>query len=239
MTGRVLRAGLAAAFLAIAAAGAGAQAQTAVAAAPSQDWSRTIARTAEGGVRMGNPAAQVKLIEYASISCPHCAEYARERAGALVENYVRAGRVSWEYRPFVIFPTDPAIFQLLLCGDEQTFFQRVEQLYSSQEEWAGRVTALKSQRLEQIESLTGSAHSTALVEAMQLDRFFRASGMDEAAIQACLADEAALSSLGERSEQAMTRDNVAGTPAFLINGNLHDVVSWAELEPLLQAALEP
>ncbi len=53
----------------VAAAGPPAKAQAA------HDWSRTVAMTPEGGFRMGNPAAKVKLIEYGSLACPHCRHF--------------------------------------------------------------------------------------------------------------------------------------------------------------------
>src|SRR5437870_4258034 len=80
-----------------------------------RDWSLVAVRTPEGGVRIGNPAAPVKLIEYGSITCPHCAAFSADGAAALRARYVRTGRVSWEYRPYLIFPTDPGIFMLLNC----------------------------------------------------------------------------------------------------------------------------
>ena len=58
------------------------------------DWTETVAATPEGGFRMGNPEAPVKLVEYASITCPHCAEFAEQGTSALRDQYVKSGRVS-------------------------------------------------------------------------------------------------------------------------------------------------
>src|SRR5436309_16013442 len=65
-----------------------------------RDWSLVAVRTPEGGVRIGNPAAPVKLVEYGSITCPHCAAFSAEAAAALRASYVGPGRVSWEYRHY-------------------------------------------------------------------------------------------------------------------------------------------
>src|SRR5687767_4143934 len=92
------------------------------------DWTQVVSETPEGGYRMGNPDAPVKLIEFASITCPHCAEFAEAGAEPLESTFVRSGQVSWEYRPYMIFPTDPGIFALLRCQGATPFFRLVDQL---------------------------------------------------------------------------------------------------------------
>ncbi|MEA3079375.1 MAG: hypothetical protein QOF05_783, partial [Sphingomonadales bacterium] len=42
---------------------------------PKVDWARTVVATPEGGFRMGNPSAKVKLVEYGSLACPHCRHF--------------------------------------------------------------------------------------------------------------------------------------------------------------------
>src|SRR5689334_16077273 len=101
----------------------------------NQDWTQVIQATPEGGYRMGNPDAPVKLVEYASISCPHCAEFTAEGATPLRERYVKSGQVSWEYRPVMLFPTDPGVFLLLRCQGAQPFFRLADQLYATQRDW--------------------------------------------------------------------------------------------------------
>ena len=64
----------------------------------ARDWLRTAVRTPEGGFRIGNPNARVKVIEYLSLTCPHCAEFAHQGSQRLLQNYVRPGQVSVEYR---------------------------------------------------------------------------------------------------------------------------------------------
>src|SRR5215212_5074116 len=59
------------------------------------DWTATVEQTADG-FRMGNPNAPVKLVEYASPTCSHCAEFSEEGTGPLKNVYVKTGRVSWE-----------------------------------------------------------------------------------------------------------------------------------------------
>jgi protein-disulfide isomerase len=207
-------------------------AQRARAHVAQRDWSLVAARTPEGGVRIGNPAAPVKLVEYGSISCPHCAAFSAEGAAALRTRHVRSGRVSWEYRPYLIFPTDPGIFMLLNCLGPARFFPATEQLYATQNVWYGRVRALTPDQLQHIQALSPFEQSAALVHAAGLDPFFRARGLTPAQINACLADHAAVERLAAIARHASDL-GVQGTPTFFINGRSIGTVEWARLEPML------
>ena len=209
-------------------------AQRARARAPvaQRDWSQIAVRTPEGGVRIGNPAAPVKVIEYGSISCPHCAAFSAEGAAALRTRYVRPGRVSWEYRPYLIFPTDPGIFMLLNCLSPARFFPAVEQLYATQNGWYGRLRALPSDQVARLQALAPLEQAGALVHAAGLDPFFRAQGMTPAQVNACLANRAGIERLAAISRHANDL-GVQGTPNFFVNGRLVGTVDWARLEPML------
>src|SRR4051812_19274153 len=65
------------------------------------DWSMVVNPTSAGGFMMGNPNAKVKLVEYGSLTCPHCREFDEKGVPALIANYVKQGRVSWEFRNYV------------------------------------------------------------------------------------------------------------------------------------------
>ena len=74
-----------------AATAAGANATVASAAPAGTDWTTTVVATPEGGMRMGNPDAPVKLVEFASMTCHVCKEFAEESSPALEQNYVKSG----------------------------------------------------------------------------------------------------------------------------------------------------
>jgi protein-disulfide isomerase len=202
------------------------------AAVAQRDWSLVAMRTPEGGVRIGNPAAPMKLIEYGSISCPHCAAFSGEAAAALRTRYVRTGRASWEYRPYLIFPTDPGLFMLLSCLAPARFFPATEELYATQSQWFGRVQALPADQLQTIQSMEPLAAARALVGATGLDPFFRARGLTPVQINACLANRAGIDRLAAISRHA-NELGVRGTPTFLLNGRVIGTVGWARLEPML------
>lgn len=66
-----------------------------------RDWTQTTTRLPTGTYLIGNPAASVKLVEYASYTCPHCAAFAAESAPVLHDRFVRDGSVSLEYRHLI------------------------------------------------------------------------------------------------------------------------------------------
>ena len=55
------------------------------------DWSTVVTKTAAGGFVMGNPNAKVKLVEFGSMTCPHCAEFDETGGKPLIDNYVKNG----------------------------------------------------------------------------------------------------------------------------------------------------
>ena len=204
------------------------------------DWTQTVAETADGGFLMGNPNAPVKLVEYASISCSHCAEFA-ERGGAPLRNdYVRSGRVSWEYRPFMIFPTDPGIFMLLKCRGAQTFFPLADQLYTDQANWLGKLQQLSPAQQQQLAGLQPQQQIPALVQAAGIDQFFRQRGMPEAQVNSCLADQQSLQRLMEITNTGASKYKVTGTPTFFIDEELVNLTPgdiWPQVEPELKKAV--
>src|SRR3954470_4637664 len=207
-------------------------------AAPNHgDWSEVATMTDRGSYLLGNPNAPVKLVEYASITCPHCAEFTATAATPLRERYVRSGQVSWEYRPYMIFPTDPGVFLLLHCLGPQPFFRVAEQLYADQPNWVGRVQALPPEQLQQLDALPPAQKAAALVRAAGLDQFFRQRGLPEARMNSCLADNAALQQLQQISTRGTNEDGVTGTPTFFVNGEKLEQSDWPDLETRLRAAI--
>jgi protein-disulfide isomerase len=207
-----------------------------VAAPNNGDWTQTVTETAEGGYRMGNPDAPVKLIEYASISCHVCAEFSEAGHEKLTNDYVKSGQVSWEYRPYMLFPTDPGLFMLLRCQGPQPFFALTEQLYATQEEWTARLRQVPQAQLTALSAMPPQQQAGAIAKAIGMDQFFRQRGMPQARVDQCLADPAAIQRLTE-IQNVGTADDVRGTPTFFINGTRANVVAWSQLEPLLRQAI--
>ena len=202
--------------------------------AAARDWSQTVVATPEGGFRMGNPNAALKLVEFGSITCPHCAEFNERGGPVLRSSYVQSGRLSWEYRPFMIFPTDPGIFLLLSCVGPDSFFSLTDELYGQQHQWVGQLQNVSQEEQQRIAGLSAQEQSAAMVRAAGVDKIFQKHGVPPARIDACLADQPRLLRLAEVSRTASTL-GVKGTPSFMLNGKLLDgVYGWETLEPRLK-----
>ena len=198
----------------------------------STNWEHLVVATPDGGFRMGNPNAAVRVIEYASITCPHCRAFSMEGSAGMRER-VRTGRVSWEIRPIIIFPSDPGIFLLLKCQGARQFFDTADRLWALQDQWAPRM----GERQAQWENAPARQRVGAIVRAGEIDRFFQQRGMNAQRITACLANDGALNQLTANSQRYTERENVSRTPTFAINGQIVEAATWGGLQPLLDAAL--
>ena len=204
-------------------------------AAPNGDWTQTVEATPEGGVRMGNPNAPVKLVEYGSVGCHVCAEFAEQGSAPLRDTYVKSGRVSWEFRPILLFPSDPGISMLLRCQGPGPFFQSLDQLYADQKQWMSRLQAAAPSMQAQFEAMTPLQRSALLTQLAGLDEFFRVRGMPQSKVDSCLADPQGLQTLVDLTKRSKD-EGVTGTPTFFINGAMAEAHNWALLEPILRQA---
>jgi protein-disulfide isomerase len=209
-----------------------------VAAPNGGDWTQMVSATPAGGFLMGNPAAKVKLVEYGSMTCGHCAAFAEEGVPALVSKYVKSGQVSFEFRNFVRDGADMAAALISRCTGPNAFFPITEQLFAAQEEWLGKLQKLTPAEQQQLSALTPAQSTPALAQAAGLLDFARVRGIPAAKAQACVADQAQLQRLVEINQTAVRDHQVAGTPAFLINDRTLPVADWKGVEAALQQALK-
>src|SRR6478672_5906480 len=98
-----------------------------------RDWSLVVSPTAEGGFVMGNPNAKVKLIEYGSMTCPHCAHFDEEATPALINEFVKTGDVSFEFRNFVRDAMDVSASLVARCGGAKRFFPVTRAMFKDQQ----------------------------------------------------------------------------------------------------------
>ena len=198
-----------------------------------RDWTDTVVRTPEGGFRMGDPRAPVKVVEYLSLTCPHCAEFAHQGGERLFQQYVRTGHVSVEYRNFTLNGFDLAAAFLSRCAAPRQYFNMSHYLLLHQPEWLGRSQGLTDAQRSELRAATPIQAMQRLVPMLGLDRIAARHGITPAQQRACLADQAALDRLGE-IQQAAAGLGVSGTPTFIINGQRAQVNTWPAIEPLLR-----
>lgn len=205
-----------------------------VGAAAQQDWAKTVTVTPEGGYRMGNPNAAVKVVEYGSLTCPHCADFSNSAKGPLAAR-VRTGKVSFEFRNFVLNGVDATASLLARCGSPAQFFPIVERIYSTQPQWIARFSGLSADQKEKIQALPEAQRLAGVADAAGLTQLAVQGGVPAAKAKACLADRAGLERIG-RMYEAAVKLGVEGTPTFFVNGakvNAHD---WAELDAEIRKA---
>lgn len=198
------------------------------------DWTQVVSQTPDGGYRMGNPNAPVRLVEYASLTCPHCRAFSEQATASLRDTYVRSGQVSWEFRNFLLGAPDVALTLLARCQPDAAFFGTVEQIYVQQAEF---LQAIDENEARTIQALPPEQQIPPLARAMDLESFFARRGMPAARFGQCVGNQAAIRQLTENTNRAMTERQVRGTPTFFINDEQSDADSWARLEPLLRGAI--
>ena len=201
-------------------------------AAQAQDWTKTVAETPDGGFRMGNPDAKIAVVEYGSLTCPHCRHFAETGVKPLIAKYVRTGKASYEYRSLILNGIDIAATLVARCGGPKHFFPIAEQLYATQPKWVGKVTDAESEKLSalpQDQMMLGVAKVTGLFPIAA------AHGIPAAKAETCVQDQAAADQL-QQMVQAASDKGVQGTPTFFVNDKLVAAYDWATLEPFLKEA---
>jgi protein-disulfide isomerase len=226
---------LLAAALAAPAGIADAQRRPAPRAAAARDWSLVAVRTAEGGFRMGNPAAGVQLIEYFSTTCPHCARFAAEGTPVLIRNYVRTGRVSLEYRNYILNGIDVAAAFISRCAPPRGYFEMSHYLLANQAQWTAGASRLTDAERAEIQALPPLQLARRLIGVLGLDAVAARYGVTPAVRAACLASQARFDELDALAHGGEANFGVTGTPTFVINGRSVGPQTWASLEPMLRA----
>ncbi len=202
------------------------------------DWSTIVAKTPEGGFLMGNPNAKVKLVEFGSMTCPHCAEFEEQGGKALVDNYVKKGLVSWEFRNYVRDPFDMAATLIARCGGEASFFGMTRTLFHDQRNWVGKIQAADQAQLQALQTLPPAQQFSRIADLGGLKQYASMRGVPRAKAEQCLANEAEVNRLVQMNTDAASTYNIPGTPAFLINGSLvENAAVWSALEPKIKEAL--
>jgi len=206
-----------------------------VAPPAGKQWADVVVATPEGGYRMGNPDAPLKLIEYGSLTCPHCAAFSTEGFPKLRDQYVSTGRVSIEFRNFVRDKFDTALAMLTRCGEPESFFALTDQVFANQKDIFAKLDPVAQDPA--LQSMPTDKLFTTLGTRAGLIDFFAARGIAKDKAMACLANSATAEKLALDVQKATDQFEITGTPTFILNGKkLDDVAAWQGLEPALQNA---
>ena len=152
---------------------------------------------AEGDMAMGAPeGAKVTVVEYASVTCPHCAAWQEEVWPAFKTKYVDTNKVRYVFRELPTPPANVAVagFMVARCAGEDKYFDVVHAIMESQEEWRAGVNPRDT-----------------------LFRVGNGAGLSNQQIEECIKDPEGIKAADERARAALAA-GVSGTPAFFVNG---------------------
>lgn len=191
-----------------------------MASAAIPTWAQTTDATAMPDVPdmvLGNPDATVVLTEYASYTCPHCANFHTAVFKDLKRDYIDTGKIKFVYREVYFDRYGLWASMMARCGGDMRYFGIQDILYSSQQEWAA------------------SDNPATVVE--NLRRIGRTAGLDNAALDACMNDGAMAQAMVAKYQADTEADDITSTPSFMLNGTKHSNMNYADLKALLDAEL--
>lgn len=214
-------------------------AQPAARPAPAVNWLDVIVATPQGGFRQGNPNAKVKLLEFGALTCPHCAAFARAGVPVLRAKYVATGRVSYEYRPFLLSGVDFAPALLVLCQPPAAAVKLIDTFYDQQPVWIEPFTRPLSDDVQKkLTTLPPEKQITAFAANGGLDGFMRTRGVTRAKFDACTSDKGNIARLNGIRQDATNNYGLTTVPTFAINGKtVRDTSTWTQLKPAIDAAM--
>ncbi|WP_315834591.1 DsbA family protein [Bradyrhizobium prioriisuperbiae] len=171
-----------------------------------------------GDMALGAENASVTIIEYASMTCPHCAAFTLQVFPKLKSEYIDTGKVRFIFREFPLDLKAAAGSMLARCvakSDAEKYFAVVDTLFKQQADWAMNNT---------VESLK---------------RIGKQAGLSEDSFNACLKDQSTLDGIKATQEYAADKLKVNSTPSFFVNGTLvKGETSFEGFEKLIKPLLK-
>lgn len=200
-------------------------------------WLVQVAVPPLGSHIIGNPDAKVKLVEYMSYTCPHCAVFEAEAAPTLRLKFIASGKGSLEIRHLLRDPLDLSVALLVNCGKPARFWDLHHAFLARQGTWltAAQNTTPAQQARWSAASL--GQRMRAIASDLHFYDIMENNGIGRTAADRCLGDAALARRLSAQTAEA-AKLGIDGTPSFLVGDTLlagtHD---WASLQPQLDARL--
>ena len=162
---------------------------------------------------VGDASAPVTIVEYASMTCPHCAAFHTETYGTLKKDYLDTGKARFMLREFPLDPLATAGFMLARFAGDDKRNDMIDLLFTQQQSWA---------------------YAEKKIEA--LAKLVKQAGLTQADFEACLKDQALYDKVNKTRDIAAEKFKVSSTPTFFINGKRHNgAFGVADLEKLIKA----
>ncbi len=167
---------------------------------------------------LGDPQARVTMIEYASFTCPHCARFHKEVMPRLKKDYIDTGKVHFIFREVYFDRYGLWAGMVARCGGPLRYFPIVDRIFTTQREWTKGDTP---------QQIVGN-----------LRRIGKANGLTDEQLDACLTDGDKARALMAVFQQNMEKDNIEGTPSFVINGKKYSNMSYEDMKAILDGLLK-
>ena len=168
-----------------------------------------------GDVFLGKDDAKVTIIEYASMTCPHCARFHTATFPVLKQKYIDTGKVRFTLREFPFDPAATAAFMLARCNGNDKYYAMVDLLFTQQKAWVGTPNASES-----------------------LMTIFRQAGFTQESFEACLKNQPIYDAVNQVRDRGEKVFGVDSTPTFFINGQKQSgALSIEELDKILTPLL--
>lgn len=175
-------------------------ASSAVAEQPTDKGKAMLEAASPLGDRMlGKADAPVVLIEYASATCPHCAEFHTTLLPQIKSEYIDTGKVKFIFREFPLDNMALAVFMLTRCLPEEKYFATTDLLFRRQQTWA-----------------------KADNPGIEITKIMSMAGMDKATFEACLKKTEMAKAMNEYAKKSAQDFGIKGTPALFVNGEFID-----------------
>jgi protein-disulfide isomerase len=173
----------------------------------------------------GDPNAPVTLVEYASLTCPHCADFQANVLPQLTADYITTGKVKLVFREFPLDGAARLASAAARCMKGDAYFAFIDLLFKNQREWLMDFDNNQQMTKEDIEE--------------GLVRQGRQAGMSREQVIGCANDPANLALVDANWMEGQTKYNVGATPTFLINGKTHrNGPTYDQMKAALDAELD-
>lgn len=166
----------------------------------------------------GSETAPVTLIEYASYTCPHCANFHEGPYKQLKADFIDTGKVKFVYREVYFDRYGLWASMIARCKGPEKFFGITDLIFKGQSEW------------------TRAGGASEIVD--ELRKIGRLAGIDKDELEACLMDANRAQTLVAWYQENATKDGVESTPSFILNGKKVENQPYADLKKLIEAELE-
>ena len=207
------------------------------------NWTDVVNAMPSGGFMMGNPNAKVKLVEYGSMTCPHCKRF-DEHAVPQLLTYVKSGQVSWEFRNYVRDAFDIAASLVARCNGPRTFFPVTRAIFADQENWENKIQAVPQDQFKSMQDLPPNRQFVAIAKVAGFPQFGAAHGIPVAKSAQCLSNVNSVNQLVQMASDATSQyPDFGGTPTFVMNGRMVDLGHvtedqvWPTVKSKIEAAL--